>query len=170
VAGGGRTGAATWCVFRGAAAPAALYGVEESAGWGSRRSTKAAKPVFVELIAPDPATRNSRRASGPSRESCRRGNSRAMGSLSASERRKVVRAFRSTIIPRRRAGRKQSEAVTVAYEAWKGSMRGAALFQTHVLRWDRLSRWRRTAEHRSLMEAIYSRNRRERAKRPGSAG
>jgi hypothetical protein len=78
-------------------------------------------------------------------------------------------AFRSAIIPRKRAGRKQSEALTAAFEAWKGGMRGAVLFQTHIQRWDRLSRWRRKAEQRSLMDAIYSRNRRERAKQRGAS-
>jgi hypothetical protein len=85
--------------------------------------------------------------------------------LSTSECRQVVMAFRSVLIPRKRAGRKQSEALTAAYEAWRGGMRGVALFQTHIQRWNRLSRWRRKAEQRSLMDAIYSRNRRERAKK-----
>jgi hypothetical protein len=91
------------------------------------------------------------------------------GGLSISERRRIVRTFRSALIPRRRAGRKQSETITAAYEAWKGGMRGVALFRNHIPHWDRLSRWRRKAERRSLMDAIYSRNRRERAKQPGSA-
>jgi hypothetical protein len=91
------------------------------------------------------------------------------GDLSTSERRQVIIAFRSAIIPRKRAGRKQSEALTAAFEAWKGGMRGLVLFQTNIQNWDRLSRWRRKAEQRSLMDAIYSRNRRERAKQRGSS-
>ncbi len=89
--------------------------------------------------------------------------------LSISERRTIVRAFHSSLVPRRRAGRKQSETITAAYDAWKGGMRGAALYQNHIPNWDRLSRWRRKAVERSLMEAIYSRNRRARAKQAASA-
>lgn len=86
------------------------------------------------------------------------------GELAIPERRQILRAFRLAIIPRRRAGRKQIEALTAAYEAWKRGMRGVALYQTHIPRWERLSRWRRKGEQRSLMDAIYSRKRRDRAK------
>jgi hypothetical protein len=84
--------------------------------------------------------------------------------LSASERRKVVTAFRAVMIPKRRAGRKPSEALTAAYTDWKANIRGVALFRKHISNWERLSRWRRQAEQRSLMDAIYSRNRRQRTR------
>jgi hypothetical protein len=82
--------------------------------------------------------------------------------LSFLDRRKIVTAFRLAMIPKRRAGRKLSEAITAAYTDWKFNIRGVALFRKHILNWERLSRWRRRAEERSLMDAIYSRNRRER--------
>src|SRR5271155_5017143 len=85
--------------------------------------------------------------------------------LSITDRRKIVTAFRAVMIPRRPAGRKPSEAVTAAYIDWKSNIRGIALFRKHISNWERLSRWRRQAEQRSLMDAIYSRNRRERLHR-----
>jgi hypothetical protein len=85
--------------------------------------------------------------------------------LSVPDRRKIVTAFRAVMIPKRRPGRKPSKAVTAAYADWRSNMRGVALFRKHILNWERLSRWRRQAEQRSLMDAIYSRNRRERAHR-----
>jgi hypothetical protein len=84
--------------------------------------------------------------------------------LSIPERRQIATAFRSVMIPRRRAGRKPSETLTAAYIDWKSDIRGVALFQKHILNWERLSRWRRKTEQRSLMDAIYTRNRRERRK------
>jgi hypothetical protein len=84
--------------------------------------------------------------------------------LSMSERRQIVSAFRSALIPKQSAGRKPSASLTAAYGEWKAGIRGAALFRKHISNWERLSRWRRKAEQRSLMDAIYSRNRRERAK------
>src|ERR1035437_8697922 len=126
-----------------------------------------------KLVSPEPDQAGSAKTAVEGAARCARAAAveilRRWGSLSTSERRQVVRAFRSAIIPRKRAGRKQSEALTAAYEAWKGGARGVVLFRTHIPRWDRLSRWRRTAEQRSLMDAIYSRNRRERAKQPKSA-
>jgi hypothetical protein len=92
------------------------------------------------------------------------------GGLSISERRHIVRAFRSALIPRRRAGRKQSKTITAAYDAWKGGMRGVALYQNHIPNWERLSRWRRKAVERSLMAAIYSRSRRDPAKGASASG
>ena len=86
------------------------------------------------------------------------------GGLSISERRQVVRGFCSVLIPGRRAGRKQSETITAAYDAWRDGMRGIALYQSHIPNWKRLSRWRRKAVERSLMASIYSRSRRDRAK------
>jgi len=80
--------------------------------------------------------------------------------LSISGRRQIATAFRSVMIPRRRAGRKPSPALTAAYHDWKSDIRGVALFRKHILNWEHLSRWRRGAEQRSLMDAIYSRNRR----------
>jgi hypothetical protein len=84
--------------------------------------------------------------------------------LSVSDRRMIVTAFRAVMIPRRRAGRKPSEALTAAYADWRSNIRGVTLFRKHISNWERLSRWRRKAEQRSLMDAIYSRNRRERAR------
>jgi hypothetical protein len=94
---------------------------------------------------------------------------RRWGGLSISERRQIVRAFRSALIPKRRAGRKQSKTITAAYDAWKGGMRGVALYQNHIPNWERLSRWRRIAVERSLMASIYSRSRRDPAKQAASA-
>lgn len=91
------------------------------------------------------------------------------GGLSNAERMQIVRAFRSALIPRRRAGRKPSATLTAAYAEWKSGTRGPALFRKHISNWERLSRWRRKAEQRSLMDAIYSRNRRDRAKQAACA-
>lgn len=89
--------------------------------------------------------------------------------LSMSERRQIVSAFRLTMIPKQRAGRKPSASLTAAYGEWKAGTRGTALFRKHISNWEHLSRWRRKSEQRSLMEAIYSRNRRARAKQAASS-
>jgi hypothetical protein len=90
--------------------------------------------------------------------------------LSMSERQQIVSAFRLTMIPKQRAGRKPSASLTAAYGEWKAGTRGTALFQKHISNWERLSRWRRRSEQRSLMDAIYSRSRRERAKQVRGTG
>ena len=56
MAGCSRTGPAIRRVFRRAPATAGLHGAEETAGRSSTTPpTKATKPAFVELIAPQPA-------------------------------------------------------------------------------------------------------------------
>jgi hypothetical protein len=111
--------------------------------------------------------RRARDVHGAARQHARASAAEILGSwvgLSVSERRQIVTAFRSVMIPKRRAGRKPSETLTAAYTDWKSDIRGVALFQKHIVNWGRLSRWRRKTEQRSLMDAIYTRNRRERGK------
>ena len=91
---------------------------------------------------------------------------RAMGCLGPTPDRrllqKVLAAFRHTIYPVKRAGRRKKEQITVAHRDWKNGMRGLELYQKHIPGWEKCSHWRRKGEARRLMDAIRSRERRER--------
>jgi hypothetical protein len=82
--------------------------------------------------------------------------------LDRGDRQKVCRTFDRTLLPRRRPGRKRKKSITVAFEDWKAGVRGTALYRKHIPAWDRHSHWRRRGEQRALMDAIYSRERRDR--------
>ena len=69
--------------------------------------------------------------------------------------------FRSVLIPRRRAGRKSKAAVTTAYQDWKAGVQGVELYRRHIRNWSKLTQWRRRSEQRTLMTALYTRQRRE---------
>jgi hypothetical protein len=81
--------------------------------------------------------------------------------LDRGDRQKVCRTFDRTLLPRRRPGRKRKKSITVAFEDWKAGMRGTALYRKHIPGRDKHSHWRRRGEQRALMDAIYSRERRD---------
>jgi hypothetical protein len=81
--------------------------------------------------------------------------------LSRAERIQMAQVFRSTLVPRGKAGRRPVMRITRAYEAWKAGTRGVALYWAYIPNWNRLSRWRRQVEIRKLMAAIRSRRRRD---------
>ena len=85
--------------------------------------------------------------------------------LPRSERIKLVSTFRRILIPPRRRGRRPKETITSAHRDWKNGIRGLALYRAYIPRFDKHSLWRRMAEQRALMDAIYSRERRERAQK-----
>ena len=81
-------------------------------------------------------------------------------SLGPAERRKVLTAFRRTLFPARRPGRRRKEAVTAAHQDWKNGVCGPALYRTHIPGWENHNRYRRQSEARALMDAVRSRERR----------
>ena len=80
--------------------------------------------------------------------------------LDRGDRQKVSRTFDRALLPRRTPGRKRKKSITAAFEDWKAGMRGTALYRKHIPRWDKHSNWRRRGEQRAFMDAIYSRQRR----------
>jgi hypothetical protein len=84
-------------------------------------------------------------------------------SLNNSDAKRIAAGFRAKLVPKRRnGGRKRSPALDAAYADWKSSMAGNALFVKHIPQYSAMSRWRRLAEQRKLMNSLYSRSRRER--------
>jgi hypothetical protein len=77
---------------------------------------------------------------------------------------KVLSAFRHVISPGKQPGRRRNAGITAAHRDWKSGMYGLALYKKHIPGWETHSRWRRAAEARRLMDAIRSRERREREK------
>jgi hypothetical protein len=95
--------------------------------------------------------------------------------LAASDVARIAAEFRAKLAPReRRRGRKRSSALNAAFADWKSGMTGNALFVRHIPRYSTMSRWRRLAEQRKLMNSLYSRARRDResefSQSPGSGG
>ena len=82
------------------------------------------------------------------------------GNLTARERRAVLAAFRRTLAPPRKRGRKQAARISRACEDWKRGTRGVRLYNAHIPGWDSMSRWRRREMERRLMAAIRTRHRR----------
>jgi hypothetical protein len=82
------------------------------------------------------------------------------------DRLKIVRVFRSQIIPPGRPGRRRKERITAAHRDWKNGIRGVALYRKHIEGWDKHGQWRRKGEERRLMDAIRSRERRDQGKKP----
>jgi hypothetical protein len=90
-----------------------------------------------------------------------------VGHLDRRELSGIVRAFRSQLLPPRKPGRRRNKEITAAHADWKSGFRGVALYQKHIPRFDQMSRWRRQAKIRALIDAIRSRDRRAR-KRAGN--
>ena len=82
--------------------------------------------------------------------------------LTRRERLNVVNAFRRQLIAPGKPGRKLSSKITAAQLDWKQGMRGIALYRKHIRGWDLHHYWRRKVESRALMDAIRTRERRER--------
>jgi hypothetical protein len=81
--------------------------------------------------------------------------------LNRSERIRLLQWLREALTLKEKAGRRPLLRVTRAYQAWKEGKRGIALFREHIPNWERLGRYRRSAEERKLMAAIHSRRRRD---------
>jgi hypothetical protein len=82
--------------------------------------------------------------------------------LDRKERLKVLAAFRRTLFPPGQPGRKRRKEITAAHADWKAGIRGVRLYQRHIPGFDRMSRWKRRAKMQTLMDAIHTRERRER--------
>ena len=82
--------------------------------------------------------------------------------LNRSERIRLLQWLRGALTLKEKAGRRPLLRVTRAYQAWKEGKRGIALFREHIPNWEKLGRYRRSAEERKLMAAIHSRRRRDR--------
>jgi hypothetical protein len=83
---------------------------------------------------------------------------------------RVARAFRSAVVPKRKPGRRRQAHVTAALADWKTGIRGEALYRAHIPGWEKRGKWRRKHEERALMDAIRSRDRRERKPRRPDCG
>jgi hypothetical protein len=80
-------------------------------------------------------------------------------------RQRVLIAFRHAILPVKRPGRRRKEGITAAHRDWKNGMGRVELYRKHIPGWESHSQWRRKVEARRLMDAIRSRERRERSTR-----
>lgn len=92
--------------------------------------------------------------------------------LGPRDRRAVLTAFRRTLFPPKRPGRRCKETITAAHRDWKNGMHGPALYRAHIPRWEKHNRFRRNCEAQTLMDAIRTRERREQertARKLGSA-
>jgi hypothetical protein len=89
--------------------------------------------------------------------------------LSRSDRIKLVTIFRRVLIPPKRRGRRPKEAITSAHRDWRNGIRGLTLYRAHIPGFEKHSQWRRSFEQRALMDAIYSREKRERTRNQSSA-
>ncbi len=76
---------------------------------------------------------------------------------------RIVSAFRSTLIPQGRRGRKQKTAITAAHADYTNDMRGMELYRKHIPRFADMGYWERKGKARRLMDAIRNRARRSRA-------
>jgi hypothetical protein len=119
-----------------------------------------ALPIHDGIGAPDPS---------PVAEACKRAQDAGvaivadLGALLANrDRSKVLTAFRHILFPARRPGRRPKETITAAHRDWKGGIRGPALYRAHIPGWEKHNRYRRQSEARALMDAVRTRNRRER--------
>jgi len=94
------------------------------------------------------------------------------GNLGPRERRKLVSRFRRHLFPASgRPGRgrsKRSKEITAACLDWKAGMRGLPLYRKHIPRFDRMGYWEQKVKMRTLMDAIRTRNRRERPQPPAT--
>jgi hypothetical protein len=81
--------------------------------------------------------------------------------LTPQQRRTVVTQFRCQLFPPGKPGRKRSKEITAAYADWAKGMRGVALYQKHLPRFDRMGHWERKVKTRALLDAIRTRKRRE---------
>jgi hypothetical protein len=124
---------------------------------------------------PEPPADDDQKTSGlgtpeePATEACRIAHeagseivSKLGPTLGRSQRMKALVALRRVLFPPKRPGRKRKELVTAAHRNWKDGVRGLALFRVHIPGWEKHSRWRRKTEERALMDAIHTRDRRER--------
>jgi hypothetical protein len=84
----------------------------------------------------------------------------SLSDLDRRTRKSLAASFRQQLLPKRRAGRKPSKEITAAYADWKSGMCGLQLYRKHVPGLDSMSRWKRQAKTRALMDAIRSRERR----------
>ena len=82
--------------------------------------------------------------------------------LTLEERRRVGRAFLSTLAPSGSRGRKRRKEITAAHADWKNGMRGPELFEKHIPGFKTMSQWKRRVKKRALIDAIRSRERRGR--------
>ena len=92
--------------------------------------------------------------------------------LSSRDRKNLVTAFRRTLLPPKRPGRRCKETITAAHRDWQNVMHGPALYRADIPGWEKHNRFRRKCEAQTLMDAIRTRERREQertARKLGSA-
>ncbi len=82
-------------------------------------------------------------------------------SCSYAGRLRVAAAVRQMIVPKRKPGKTKDQRLDKACGDYKAGLRRLELFRKHIPSHDRLSRWRRQAEQRRLMNAIHKRIGRE---------
>ena len=89
--------------------------------------------------------------------------------LDQRQRHALVRMFRRQLLPPGKPGRRRSQEITAAYANWKAGVRGLPLYRKHIRGFDRMGYWKRKGKTRALLEALRSRDRRERkVKRDGA--
>jgi hypothetical protein len=91
------------------------------------------------------------------------------GGLSERQRRSILHAFRRVLLPTNRPRRWRKKKLTRACEDYEKGMRGGALFQKHIPRWDRLGCDSRTVRSWRLMASIRKRQSREKKTRTKQA-
>jgi hypothetical protein len=87
---------------------------------------------------------------------------RRFASLNRRQRLTLARVFRRQLLPPGKPGRRRSKEIDSAFADWKAGMRGVDLYRKHIPRFVGMGYWKRKVKTRALLEAIRSRDRRER--------
>jgi hypothetical protein len=116
------------------------------------------------MIAPPSSTDVVAIARELGRETARQLELQVGAALSFKARTEAVRAFQRALVPARKRGRRRIHRITTAHEDRKRGVRGLALYTAHIPGYLTFNSWRRSCEARRLMEAIRSRERREKSK------
>lgn len=99
----------------------------------------------------------------------RMGQTASQHSLSRRERTRILRLAHRTLLPRAKPGRKYDTRLDTAVSDYTAGIASLELYRKHIPNHAHLSRWRRLAEERRLMNSIYKRISREKARRQNHA-
>lgn len=81
---------------------------------------------------------------------------------------RIAREFHRLTMPRRKSGRKRKSSITLALQAWlEGERNSHALAMKYVPGYASMSRWRREAMRRRLMDAVKKRRDRDQGSEVG---
>lgn len=87
--------------------------------------------------------------------------------LSSKEIARLQRRLKARLRPpeaRARPGKRAERRISEALADWESGIKGVALYQQHIPQYAQLAHWRRRREQTRLLNAIYKRRQRRRAK------